>query len=140
MLADLNVLFGRVIRIADSSPQGRSIGPLTHPIDGRVAVQGLMRAVPIVMVDPQRELVAYIGCLRVGCSPAFVQSCPLCSLDLSVQVRRAWRDRPEPNDPIHQTPLDLFSKKLGPPVGLESLDRERHLLQHLVQKPQRCMG
>ena len=61
MLADLNVLFGRVIRIADSSPQGRFVGPLTHPIDGRIAVQGLMRAMPIVMVDPQRELVANIA-------------------------------------------------------------------------------
>jgi hypothetical protein len=131
------VLFGRVIRIADSSPQGRFIGPLTHSIDGRIAVQGLMRAMPIVMVDPQRELVANIGCLRVGCSPELLEGCPLCSLDLSVQVRRAWRDRPEPNGLIHQTPLDFFSEKLGPPVRLESLDRERHLLQHLVEKPQR---
>ncbi len=32
------------------------------------------------------------------------------------------------------------AKKIGPPVRLESLDRERHLLQHLVEKRQRCVG
>ena len=61
------------------------------------------------MVDPQRELVANIDCLGVGCRPELLEGCPLYSLDLSVQVRRAWRDRPEPNGLIHQTLLDLFT-------------------------------
>src|SRR5262252_6909888 len=95
---------------------------------------------PIVMVDPQRELVAHISYLWVGCSPELCQDGALCSLDLSVQVWRAWRDRPEPHGLIHQAALDAFGKEFGAPIRLEPLDRERHLLQHLVEKRQGRMG
>jgi hypothetical protein len=37
----------------------------------------------------------------------------------------------------HQTGLDAFGKELGASIRLEPLDRERHLLQHLVEKKRR---
>jgi hypothetical protein len=68
---------------------------------------------PIVLVDPQRELGGDIGCLRVGYTPELFEDRSLCSLDLSVQVRRAWRDWSEPYGLVHQTALDAFGKELS---------------------------
>ena len=95
---------------------------------------------PIIIVDPQRELVGDIGCLWVGYSPELFEGRSLCSLDLSVQVRRAWWDWPEPYGLIHQTALDAFGKELGASIRLEPLNRERHLLQHPVEKRQGGLG
>jgi hypothetical protein len=46
----------------------------------------------------------------------------------------------KPYDLIHQTALDPFGKEFGAWVRLKTLDRERHLLQHLVEKRQRGVG
>jgi hypothetical protein len=72
-----------------------------------------VRAVPIVVVDPQRELVGEVGCRGGGNGPELFQDRSLGSLDPSVQVWRARRDRPEPYGLIHQTAPDLFGEELG---------------------------
>jgi hypothetical protein len=92
------------------------------------------------MMDAQGELVGDIGRLRIGYSPKLFEDRSLCSLHLSVQVRRAWRDWPEPYGLVHQTALDAFGKELGASIRLEPLDRERHFLQHLVEKHQSGLG
>jgi hypothetical protein len=42
MMADLDVLFGRVIGLADRGPERRFVRSLTDPLDGRIAIQGLV--------------------------------------------------------------------------------------------------
>jgi hypothetical protein len=55
-------------------------------------------------------------------------------------VRRVWRDRPEPYRFAHQTALDFLSEEFGTAIRLDTLDRERHLLQHLIEECQRGTG
>jgi hypothetical protein len=72
--------------------------------------------------------------------PEFLQDRSLRPLDLPVPVRRALRDRPEPYRFAHQTALDFLSEEFGTAVRLDTLDRERHLLQHLIEECQRGTG
>ena len=41
-MADLNVLFGRVIGLADRGPERCFVRSLTDPLDGCIAMQGFV--------------------------------------------------------------------------------------------------
>jgi hypothetical protein len=87
---------------------------------------------PVVVVDPQGKLVANVRGLVVGGWPELFQDRSLYSLDLSVQMWRPRRNRPESYGLVHQAMLDRLGEELGASVRLDPLDRERHLLQHLI--------
>jgi hypothetical protein len=91
-------------------------------------------------MDPQRELVTDVDCFRIRSCPKLFQTRPLRSLNLSVQVRRARGNRPEPYGFIHQAALNLLSEEFRASIRLDPLDRERHLLQYLIQEGQRGSG
>jgi hypothetical protein len=57
-----------------------------------------------------------------GRCPQFFQARSLCSLDLSVQVRRARGNRSEAYGFIHQTALDLLSEEFRASVRLQPLN------------------
>jgi len=73
-------------------------------------------------MNPQSKLVADVDCLQVRRCPEFFEARSLCSLDLSVQVRRARGNRSEPYGFIHQTALDLLSEGFRASVRLHPLN------------------
>jgi len=98
-----------------------------------------MRPMPIVMVNPQRELLFDVRCPWVGDCPEFLQHRPLNAFDLAVQMWRSWTNGTEPDGLRHQAALHGFGKELRASVRLQTLDRKWHLFQNPVQKSE-CPG
>jgi len=93
-----------------------------------------MAAQPVVVELPFLQTVLKVRIGQVGQGIEFIHHGLLCLLHLAVEVGRTGLDRPEFDGPVHQALLDLVSEKLAPPIGLNSLDRERHLLYDPVQE------
>jgi hypothetical protein len=88
-------------------------------------------------VHPLREALGDPWSFWIGSGPELLQHSPLNALYLPVEVRRTRWDRTKPDRLGHQPTLYGFGKELGAAIGLHTLDRERHLVERLVQKDQR---
>jgi hypothetical protein len=55
-------------------------------------------------------------------------------LDFAVEMGRSRCNWPEFDSPIHEALLNGFGKELATAVGLDALDRERHLLDDVIEK------
>lgn len=72
--------------------------------------------------------------------PKLVQVGELRAFDLAIEVRRTWWNWPEFDALGHQAPLHGFSEELAAAVGLDTLNRKRHLLDDTIKKKQRISG
>ena len=57
----------------------------------------------------------------------------------AIEVRRSRRQGTEFDRPFHHPALDIFSKELESAIGLDALDRKRHLLYDAPKKGQRAL-
>ena len=86
--------------------------------------------------EPEGELLADVCCLPVG--HCIFQYRSLCSLDLSVQTRRARWKWPEPYRFAHKTALNLLSEEFGAvgwvTVGLWATQSVVHQIHSLLDQ------
>jgi hypothetical protein len=108
VLADLHALLHCAIRLSDLGPDRRLVGSLADRIDLAQPAQTFVRAVPVVVVNPQRQLIHDVRRPGIYRCPELLKHRPLRALDLTVEVRRAWWDRAELYGPSHQAALHRF--------------------------------
>ena len=87
MISDAKTLFLGVVSFADFAPKGRLTCKLTHTVNRAAPVQAFMGAVPIVVGDPLRELIADVGRVGVGSVPELLQWC--CHGNLALAERKS---------------------------------------------------
>ena len=61
VISDARTLFVGVVSFADFAPKGRLTRKLAHTVNRTAPIPAFMRAVPIVVGDPLRELFADVG-------------------------------------------------------------------------------
>jgi hypothetical protein len=66
VISDAKTLFLVVVSFADFAPKGRLTRKLAHTVNRTAPMQAFMRAVPIVVGDPLRELFADVGRVAGG--------------------------------------------------------------------------
>ena len=85
---------------------------------------------PLGQSGPELRIVEIDG------RPELLQRRLLHALDLAVEVRRARPDGAELDAPGPQPVLDLVGEEFLATVGLDALDRDRYLLDELIEKRQ----
>ena len=76
----------------------------------------------------------YLRIARVVTHPELLKISELRSLHFAVEMRRPRRDRPELNRVASEPALHGLGEELPAPVGLDALDRERHLINDAFQE------
>jgi hypothetical protein len=140
MISDAKTLFLGVVSFANFAPKGRLTRKLTYTVKRAAPMQAFMGAVPIVVGDPLRELFADVGRFGVGSVPELLQYRSLHTLHFAIQLWGARRYWPKPDGFVHQSALNFLGEELSAPVGLNALDRERHLVENLVQESEGRFG
>ena len=122
VISDARTLFVGVVSFADFAPKGRLTRKLAHTVNRTAPIQAFMRAVPIVVGDPLRELFADVGRFGVGSVPELLQYRSLHTLHFAIQVRGARRYWPKPDGFVHQSALNFLGEELSASVSLNALD------------------
>jgi hypothetical protein len=99
-----------------------------------------VRAAPVVVELPLLNSPVNLVLGRSMVEPELVEVRKLRTLDLAIEVWGAWRNRPEFDALVHQTPLHRFGEELATPVGLDTLDWKWHLFDDTIKKKQRISG
>jgi hypothetical protein len=74
-------------------------------------------------VLPFSEALGNVGRAKINGRPEFFQIGALRSLDLAIEMGRAWLDGAELDRPIHQPLLHLLGKEFPATIRLNALDR-----------------
>ncbi|AIV73717.1 integrase, catalytic region domain protein [Burkholderia pseudomallei] len=95
---------------------------------------------PVVVELPLFD--SQVDCLlcRGMVGPKLVPVSKLRTFNLAIEVWRAWWNWPEFDALVHQAPLHGFSEELAAAVGLDTLNRKRHLLDDAIKEKQRISG
>src|SRR5581483_4955074 len=93
-----------------------------------------MRAIPVVGVLPEVELLGQVRGVQVGGRVELQEVGLVRALDLAIQVRRGWPNRSELNRRLLQPSLDTQGKEFASTVGLETLNGKRHFLHDAFEK------
>ena len=122
VISDAKTLFLVVVSFADFAPKGRLTRKLAHTVNRTAPMQAFMRAVPIVVGDPLRELFADVGRVAGGRVPKLLQYRSLHTLHFAIQVWGARRYWPKPDGFVHQSALNFLGEELSASVSLNALD------------------
>nr|WP_318834341.1 hypothetical protein [Burkholderia cepacia] len=95
---------------------------------------------PVVVELPLFDSQVDCPLCRGMVQPEFVQVSKLRTFNFAIEVRRAWWNWPEFNALVHQAPLHGFSEELTAAIGLDTLNRKRHLLDDAIKEKQRISG